>query len=85
MDKALKSHPKIVDATVLKDILSTCTVFSDFSERDFVLLAKGAKRVFVPAGTQLLKQREIIETATVIEHGRLIWCFPRAIRRDLYF
>ena len=76
MDKALEFHTKKVDATVLKDILSTCTAFTGFSESDFDLLAKGAKRVFVPAGTQYLKQGEVAETATVVEHGRFIGIIP---------
>ena len=85
MDKTLKSHTKKIDATVLRDILSTCTVFTGFSESDFDLLAKGAKRVFVPAGTQFLKQGEMIETATVIEHGRLIGLVPARSGETLTF
>jgi predicted acylesterase/phospholipase RssA/CRP-like cAMP-binding protein len=85
MDKALKSHTKKVDATVLKDILSTCTAFSSFSESDFDLLAKGAKRVFVPAGTHFLKQGEVAETATVIEHGRFIGLIPVRTGETLTF
>ena len=76
MDKTLKSHTKKVDTGVLRNILSTCTAFSGFSESDFDLLAKGAKRIFVPAGTQLLKQGDVAETATVVEHGRLIGIIP---------
>jgi predicted acylesterase/phospholipase RssA/CRP-like cAMP-binding protein len=76
MDKTLKSHTKKIDTTVLRDILSTCIAFTGFSESDFDLLAKGAKRVFVPAGTHFLKQGEVAETATIIEHGRFIVLLP---------
>ena len=76
MGKALKSHLKKVTATELRELLSTCTAFSGFSESDCSLLAKGAKRVFVPAGTQFIKQEEISETATVSEHGRLLGVIP---------
>jgi predicted acylesterase/phospholipase RssA/CRP-like cAMP-binding protein len=76
VDKTLKSHTKKIDTTVLRDILSTCIAFTGFSESDFDLLAKGAKRVFVPAGTHFLKQGEVAETATIIEHGRFIVLLP---------
>jgi predicted acylesterase/phospholipase RssA/CRP-like cAMP-binding protein len=76
MDKTLRSHTKKIDTTVLRDILSTCIAFTGFSESDFDLLAKGAKRVFVPAGTHFLKQGEVAETATIIEHGRFIVLLP---------
>jgi predicted acylesterase/phospholipase RssA/CRP-like cAMP-binding protein len=76
MDKALKSHMKKIDSTVLRDVLSTCIAFSGYSESDFDLLAKGAKREFVPAGTHFIKQGEVFEKATVIEHGRFVCLIP---------
>ena len=85
MDKALKSHTKKIDTRVLRDILSTCTAFTGFSESDFDLLAKGAKRVFIPAGTHFLKQGEVAETATVVEHGRFIALIPARSGETLTF
>jgi predicted acylesterase/phospholipase RssA/CRP-like cAMP-binding protein len=76
MDKTPKPHPKKVVATELRDILSSCKAFSGFSEKNYNALAKEAKRLFVPAGAQLLKQGEFTEMVTVIEHGRFIVCIP---------
>ena len=76
MDKTPQPHPKQVVAAELRDILSSCTAFSGFSAKDYSTLAKGAKRVFAPAGAQLLKQGEFTEMVTVLEHGRFIACIP---------
>ena len=76
MDKTPRAHPKKVSATELREVLSSCTAFSGFSEQDYSALAKDAKRMFIPAGTRLLKQGEFTDTATVIEHGRFIVRIP---------
>jgi predicted acylesterase/phospholipase RssA/CRP-like cAMP-binding protein len=76
MDKTPQPHPKQVVAADLRDILSSCTAFSGFSAKDYSSLAKGAKRVFAPAGALLLKQGEFTEMVTVLEHGRFIARIP---------
>ena len=85
MDKTPKAHPKKVDATELRDVLSSCTAFSGFSMQDYTALAKDAKRMFIPAGTRLLKHGEFTDTATVIEHGRFIVCIPAGSDESLSF
>ena len=78
MDNTLKnnSHPKKVVASVLKGVLSSCTVFARFSDKDYIALAKDAKREFVSAGAQILKQGEFTETVMALEYGRFLACVP---------
>ena len=76
MDKTLKIHPEKISANELRDVLSSCTAFSGFSEKDYNSLAKDANRVFAPAGALLLKQGEFTEIVTVLEHGRFVACIP---------
>src|SRR5210317_1460719 len=76
MDKTLKIHPEKISANELRDVLSSCTAFSGFSEEDYNSLAKDANRVFAPAGALLLKQGEFTEIVTVLEHGRFVACIP---------
>ena len=85
MDKTPRAHPKKVDATELRGVLSSCTAFSGFSEQDYSQLAKDAKRMFIPAGTRLLKQGEFPDTATVIEHGRFMVRIPVGSNEPLTF
>ena len=68
--------PPPVSVPELRGVLKSCTVFSNFTDKNYEELAKEAKREFAPAGTQLLKQGDFAETVTVLEHGRFIIRIP---------
>jgi NTE family protein len=85
MDKTPKTHPEKISTNELRDILSSNTAFSGFSEKDYNSLAKDAKRVFAPSGALLLKQGEFTETVRVLEHGRFIVRIPVRLGETLTY
>ena len=77
--------PPKVTASELRGILSSCKVFTNFTDNNYDELTKEAKREFAPAGTQLLKQGNFTETVTVLEHGRFLVCMPARTGETLTF
>lgn len=65
-----------VSAKEIRDVLSNCSAFIGFSEREYGLLAQKARRVFVPSGTQLLKFGAELDMFMVVEHGRFLVRIP---------
>lgn len=65
-----------VSADELKDVLSSCSAFSGFSDHEFDVLAQQAQRVFVPCGTQLAEFGVKIDSFMVVEHGRFLIRIP---------
>jgi hypothetical protein len=55
-----------VTASELRGVLSSCKVFTNFTDSNYDELAKEAKREFAPAGAQILRQEDFTETVTVI-------------------
>jgi hypothetical protein len=58
--------PPQVTASELRGVLSSCKVFTNFTDSNYDELAKEAKREFAPAGAQILRQEDFTETVTVI-------------------
>ncbi len=65
--------------------MSSCKVFTNFTDSNYDELAKEAKREFAPAGAQILRQGDFTETVTVIEHGRFIACIPARTGETITF
>jgi predicted acylesterase/phospholipase RssA/CRP-like cAMP-binding protein len=67
---------KPVDPRELQELLSSCRAFEGLAAEAFDLLAKEAKRVFVPAGTHYLSYGGSGDVALVVEHGRCVARIP---------
>ncbi|TFH18612.1 MAG: hypothetical protein E4H03_14440, partial [Myxococcales bacterium] len=63
--------PEPVAARQLGDIFRQHDVFSQLSGEALGALARMAERVFVPAGTQILRKGSVADAALVVEHGRV--------------
>lgn len=62
----LPTSPPRVTASELRGVLSSCKVFTNFTDSNYDELAKEAKREFALAGAQILRQGDFTETVTVI-------------------
>lgn len=72
-----------VSAEELRDVLSSCSAFIGFSEREYGLLAQKAQRVFVPSGTQLVKFGAELDTFMIVEHGRFLFRIPSRLGKTI--
>lgn len=77
--------PEPVAARQLGDIFRQHDVFSQLSGEALDALARMAERVFVPAGTQILRKGSVADAALVVEHGRVRcdWGLDRTMLGDL--
>jgi CRP-like cAMP-binding protein len=79
------SPPEPVEAQQLREILQHHEMFRALPEAALAALARSAERIFVAAGTEILRKGSVAEAVFVVEHGRVRcdWGLDRTMLGDL--
>ncbi len=70
-NKTPRFSPEAVSARELQEIFSSYEPFSGLSDKAYQALADIAERVFVPAGTQIIRFGDTPDYVLVVEYGRI--------------